>query len=115
MAFGPWISRSRSPPGGNSCTCFAGCLELNPRWYRSFIFPRVDSALIREMVKQQAKRSPRRRLLRSWDVRSERDEAEQYAARVCAELKGWSLIPYDPATEGWVDEVRRICLGPSED
>jgi hypothetical protein len=78
-------------------------------------FPRIDSPLVREMVKQQAKRTRHRRLLRSWDVRSELDEAEQYAARLLAELKERSLIPCDPATDAWVDEVRRICLGPSED
>ena len=78
-------------------------------------FPRLDYSLSRDLLRMPAPPASAEPLLKSWDVRTERDVALGYTARVIAELKGRGLIPAGPETEGWADELRAQSLGASTD
>jgi hypothetical protein len=78
-------------------------------------FPKIDMELSRGLLGNNARVPENRTMLRSLDVRIERDIAFAYTARVVAELKGRGLIAADPELEGWADQLREQSLGASND
>jgi len=77
-------------------------------------FPTLDFSLSREVLGRGRPLSGKP-LLKSWDVRIQRDLAMEYTARVIAEFKGRGLITGSPELEGWADEFRAKSLGDSTD
>lgn len=77
-------------------------------------FPTLDFSLSRELLRR-GKSHGAKPLLKSWDVRVERDIATEYTARVAAEFKARGLIGDSPELEGWADEFRAKSVGDSTD
>ena len=77
--------------------------------------PKIDFALSRSLLSAHAVLGQSKRMLRSWDVRIERDLALGYTARAIAELKARGLIAANPELEGWTDRLRDESLGASSD
>ena len=77
-------------------------------------FPALEFSLSREVLRRGRSQSDKA-LLKSWDVRVQRDVAMEYTARVVAEFKGRGLIAASQELEGWADEFRAKSLGDSTD
>lgn len=90
-------------------------LRVDPELVPLQHFPALDYSLAHELLRQPEAVRNDRPMLRSWDVRGERDIAAAYMARTIAELKGRGLIVNGPQLEGWADELRAKSLGASSD
>ena len=77
-------------------------------------FPALDFSLSREVLRRGRSQSDKP-LLKSWDVRVQRDVAIEYTARVVAEFRGRGLIADSPELQGWADDFRAKSLGDSTD
>jgi hypothetical protein len=77
-------------------------------------FPTLDFSLSRDILRRGKSQSGKP-ILKSWDIRVQRDVAMEYTARVVAEFKGRGLIADSPELEGWADEFRAQSLGDSTD
>jgi len=75
--------------------------------------PPIDHALAREIL--EGKCVSTLPLLRSWDVRPERDTAEAYNARALAELQCRGLAPGNPDFAAWAGVIRAQFQGDSAD
>ena len=84
-------------------------LRVDPELTPLAHFPQVDFSLARNLRLGQGE------ILRSWDLRTERDTALGYLARVIAELKGRGFVNVTSAPQGWADQVRADSLGASRD
>ena len=78
-------------------------------------FPQVEVSMAQDLLETRSALVAGRSILRSWDVRIERDMAMEYVARAIAEMKGRGLIDNSGDLHGWVDELRQGKLGPSTD
>jgi len=77
--------------------------------------PKLDFSLSREILQRERITPSSKPVLKSWDVRVQRDAAMEYTARIVAELKARGLIAESPELEGWADEFRTKSLGASTD
>lgn len=77
-------------------------------------FPALDFSLSQEVLRR-GRPLTNKPLLKPWDVRVQRDIANEYTARVVAELKARGIIAGSPELEGWADEFRAKSIGDSTD
>ena len=77
--------------------------------------PTLDFSLSGEILRWEKITWSSKPVLKSWDVRVQRDTAMEYTARIVAELKARGLIAESPELEGWADEFRAKSLGASTD
>jgi len=78
-------------------------------------FSKTDFAMSRGLFARNSSARANRQMLRSWDVRVERDIAAAYTMRIVAELKTRGVIPTSPELGSWSDQLRNESLGPSRD
>jgi len=78
-------------------------------------FPKVDFTLAGGRLGEPGVSLAGRPLLKSWDLRVERDIAQEYAARVFAELKGRGLIADSSEFDSWAEQFREESIGASVD
>jgi hypothetical protein len=76
-------------------------------------FPRPDVRLASGIADPQRIPAAEMNVLNSWDVRSERDLARLYVARIAAELEVRGK--YDVVCDNWARELRDELYGPSND
>jgi hypothetical protein len=75
----------------------------------------LDFTLSRDLLRQRAFVRQSKEMLRSRDLRLERESALAYTLRVIAEFKGRGVIPDDPKLADWADQLREVSLGASKD
>jgi hypothetical protein len=78
-------------------------------------FPRVDVSLTEGLAEQRQKVFQWKVVLAPWDVRVERDAADQYFGRCIAEIvaRGKTNVPGE--VNEWAHAVRNDLIGPSRD
>lgn len=77
--------------------------------------PSVDFSIVRDLLRDEPETQKEDITRASWDLRSERDIALEYFARIVAELKGRSPINNSAELEGWADDFREKSMGASVD
>jgi hypothetical protein len=77
-------------------------------------FPKLDFSLATQLFRDKDA-MPHGQTVEPWEVRTERDAALEYGARIVAEMKARGHIKDDPDVASWADEFRAKSLGSSTD
>jgi len=77
-------------------------------------FPKLDFSLAAQLFRNKDA-VQHGQIVEPWEVRTERDAALEYGARIVAEMRARGQIQDDPDIACWADEFRAKSLGSSTD
>lgn len=90
-------------------------LGLDAKLFPLTHFPRVDVSLTQGLVERRQKVFQGKSVLATWDVRVERDAADQYFARCIAEIVARRKTSVAAEVDEWAHGLRDDLMGPSKD